>query len=115
MIYGYIRVSTDRQSVENQRFEINQFCQRQGVAVDKWIEEIVSGKEDVEKRKLGNLLSSVMTKNDVLICAELSRLGRNLLMIMSILHTCMRIGIQVWTIKDNYRLGNEFHNGPKRR
>ena len=70
MIYGYIRVSTDRQSVENQRFEINQFCQRQGVAVDKWIEEIVSGKEDVEKRKLGNLLSSVMTKNDVLMCVE---------------------------------------------
>ena len=108
MIYGYIRVSTDRQSVENQRFEINQFCQRQGVAVDKWIEEIVSGKEDVEKRKLGYLLSSEMTKNDVLICAELSRLGRNLLMIMSILHTCMRIGIQVWTIKDNYRLGNDM-------
>ena len=108
MIYGYIRISTDRQSVENQRFEINQFCLRQGVEVDKWIEEIVSGKEDLEKRKLGYLLSSVMAKNDVLICAELSRLGRNLLMIMSILHTCMRIGIQVWTIKDNYRLGNDM-------
>ena len=62
----------------------------------------------MEKRKLGYLLSSVMAKNDVLICAELSRLGRNLLMIMSILHTCMRIGIQVWTIKDNYRLGNDM-------
>ena len=108
MIYGYIRISTDRQSVENQRFEIIQFCLRQGVEVDKWIEEIVSGKEDLEKRKLGYLLSSVMAKNDVLICAELSRLGRNLLMIMSILHTCMRIGIQVWTIKDNYRLGNDM-------
>ena len=28
MIYGYIRVSSDKQTVENQRFEINNFCER---------------------------------------------------------------------------------------
>ncbi|STF08848.1 multiple promoter invertase [Elizabethkingia anophelis] len=43
MIYGYIRVSTDKQTVENQRFEINQFCQHQETIVDKWIEETISG------------------------------------------------------------------------
>ena len=40
MIYGYIRVSSDRQTVENQRFEINNFCQRQALPVDDWIEEV---------------------------------------------------------------------------
>jgi DNA invertase Pin-like site-specific DNA recombinase len=107
MIYGYIRVSTDRQTVENQRFEINEFCKKSNLSVDKWIEETISGTKEVEKRKLGGLLESLQ-KNDILICAELSRLGRNLLMIMSILNVCMEKEVQVWTIKDNYRLGSDI-------
>jgi DNA invertase Pin-like site-specific DNA recombinase len=75
--------------------------------VEKWIEETISGTKEVEKRKLGGLLES-LKKNDVLICAELSRLGRNLLMIMSILNVCMEKDVQVWTIKDNYRLGSDI-------
>ena len=71
MIYGYIRVSTDKQTVENQRYEINQFCQRRELLVDKWIEETISGAKNVEDRKLGKLLKR-MRKDDVLICAELS-------------------------------------------
>lgn len=34
MNYGYIRVSTDKQTVENQRFEILQFCQHEGIKID---------------------------------------------------------------------------------
>ena len=109
MIYGYIRVSTDRQTVENQRFEINQFCEKQGIVVNKWIEETISGTKEVEERKLGKLLKK-MKKNDVLICSELSRLGRNLLMIMGVLNECMNRDIQVWTIKDNYRLGSDINS-----
>ena len=84
MIYGYIRVSTDRQTVENQRFEINQFCEKQELVVNKWIEETISGTKEVQERQLGKLLKK-MKKGDVLICSELSRLGRNLLMIMGYL------------------------------
>ena len=109
MIYGYIRVSTDKQTVENQRFEINQFCNYQEIVVNKWIEETISGAKNVEDRKLGKLLKK-MKKGDVLICSELSRLGRNLLMIMGILNECMNRDIQVWTIKDNYRLGSDINS-----
>ena len=107
MVYGYIRVSTDRQTVENQRFEINKFCKKETLKVDYWIEETISGTKDVDKRKLGELLEK-LKKDDILICSELSRLGRNLLMIMSILNECMKNDIQVWTIKDNYRLGSDI-------
>jgi DNA invertase Pin-like site-specific DNA recombinase len=107
MIYGYIRVSTDKQTVENQRFEINNFCNIQETLVDKWIEETISGAKNIEDRKLGKLLKK-MKKGDILICSELSRLGRNLLMIMGILNECMNRDIQVWTIKDNYRLGSDI-------
>ena len=109
MIYGYIRVSTDRQTVENQRFEINQFCEKQELVVNKWIEETISGTKEVQERQLGKLLKK-MKKGDVLICSELSRLGRNLLMIMGVLNECMNRDIQVWTIKDNYRLGSDINS-----
>lgn len=107
MIYGYIRVSTDKQTVENQRYEINRFCEKQTLIVDKWIEETISGTIEVDKRKLGKLLKK-MKKDDILICAELSRLGRTLFMIMEVLNQCMKREIQVWTIKDNYRLGSDI-------
>ncbi|MCH3924086.1 MAG: master DNA invertase Mpi family serine-type recombinase [Bacteroidales bacterium] len=109
MIYGYIRVSSDKQTVENQRFEINNFCHNKEMFIDKWIEETISGTKDVNERKLGKLLKR-MRKDDVLICSELSRLGRNLLMIMGILNECMKNDIQVWTIKDNYRLGSDINS-----
>ena len=88
MIYGYIRVSSDKQTVENQRFEINNFCERNKLVIDGWIEETISGTKSYNKRELGKLLKRVQ-KDDLIICAELSRLGRNLFMIMEILNICM--------------------------
>lgn len=107
MIYGYIRVSTDRQTVENQRFEIIRFCHNHNLQVDKWISETSSGAREVNKRLLGKLLKGVR-KDDLIICSEISRLGRSLFMIMSILNHCMEIGAKVWTVKDNYRLGDDI-------
>ena len=104
MIYGYIRVSSDKQTVENQRFEINNFCKKNEMQIDGWIEETISGTKAYNKRQLGTLLRKVK-KDDLIICAELSRLGRNLFMIMEILNICMTKECKVWTIKDNYRLG----------
>ena len=109
MIYGYIRVSSDKQTVENQRFEISNFCEKNSLTIDVWVEETISGMTRVDNRKLGKLLKR-MKKGDVLICSELSRLGRNLLMIMGVLNECMNRDIQVWTIKDNYRLGSDINS-----
>lgn len=109
MIYGYIRVSSDKQTVENQRFEINNFCKRENLVIDGWIEETISGTKAYNKRELGKLLDKVK-KEDLIICAELSRLGRNLFMIMEILNICMTKECRVWTIKDNYRLGDDIQS-----
>ena len=109
MIYGYIRVSSDKQTVENQRFEINNFCERNKLVIDGWIEETISGTKSYNKRELGKLLKRVQ-KDDLIICAELSRLGRNLFMIMEILNICMTKECKVWTIKDNYRLGEDIQS-----
>jgi DNA invertase Pin-like site-specific DNA recombinase len=107
MYYGYIRVSSDKQTVENQRFEVTNWCTRQNIVIDEWIEETISGTKHYDKRKLGKLLAKLQ-KDDVLIAAEISRLGRSLLMVMNILNICMEKGVQVWTIKDNYKLGDDI-------
>ena len=109
MIYGYLRVSTDKQTLENQKFEINNFCENENIKIEKWVTETISGTKDFEKRKLGKLLKK-LRKDDILICSEISRLGRNLLQIMTILNICMKKEVQVWTIKENYRLGNDIQS-----
>lgn len=109
MVYGYIRVSCDKQTVENQRFEIANFCDQEGLRVDGWIEETISGTKGYSKRQLGKLLKNVR-KGDMIICSELSRLGRNLFMIMEILNICMTKECRVWTVKDNYRLGDDIQS-----
>jgi len=103
MVYGYIRVSKDKQTVENQRFEIEKFCAKNNIVIEQWIEESISGKISPEKRLLGSLLAKVKA-NDLIICSELSRLGRDLFMIMTILNHLMQNGVNIWTIKGNYRL-----------
>ena len=109
MIYGYLRVSTDKQTMKNQEFEILNFCQNEHIEVSQWIKETISGSSDFEKRKLSHVLK-ILKKGDILICSEISRLGRNLFQIMSILHICMKKDVQVWTIKDNYRLGSDIQS-----
>ena len=109
MIYGYIRVSTDKQSVENQRFEIERFCEREHMHVDEWFEETISGTKPVSKRRLGRLLKTI-GGGDTIICSELSRLGRSLFMIMDVLNQCMERGVRVWTIKEGYRLGDDIQS-----
>lgn len=103
MIYAYIRVSTDKQTVENQRFEIENYCRKRQIDVDQYIEETISGMKDVDKRKLGILLKK-MKKDDTLIASEISRLGRRLLEVMSILDNLMKKKIRVITVKEGFEL-----------
>ena len=109
MIYGYIRVSTDKQTTENQEFEIRNFVKANNLKIDKWIKETISSTKELDKRKLGKLLKQLKI-GDILIASELSRLGRNLLQVMGILHHCLNKDIQVWTIKDNYKLGADIQS-----
>lgn len=109
MVYGYIRVSTDRQTVENQRYEINNYCKSHKMKINEFIFETISGTREYTKRKLGKLLSKLQ-KDDVLIASELSRLGRSLFMIMTILNICMTKGVKVITIKDGFELQDDIES-----
>lgn len=109
MNYGYIRISTDKQTTENQRFEIEKFARLKQLVIDEWIEETISSTKRLECRKFGHLLGR-MEKGDVIIVSELSRMGRNLMQIMKILHDCMEKQVMVYTVKEGYELGNNINS-----
>ena len=109
MHYAYFRVSTDKQTTETQRFEILKFADEKKLAIDQWIEETVSGTKKVQERKLGRLLPTLQAQ-DVLIVTEISRLGRSLMEVMSLLHRLMEQEVTVYTIKEGYALGNNLNS-----
>jgi len=108
-VFAYIRVSTEMQTHENQKYEITNYCKAHGLAVDRWVSESVSGTVDVSKRLLGKMIRR-MKQGDQIICTELSRLGRNMLMIMGILNLCSSKGIAIHTIKDNFDLSDNINS-----
>jgi DNA invertase Pin-like site-specific DNA recombinase len=106
---GYIRVSSTKQTIQHQRYEIEKFAKSNHIKINRWVEETISSRQPLHKRKLGNLLTE-LKPNDILISCEISRLGRSLLEVMRILENCLNKDCQVWTIKENYRLGNDIQS-----
>jgi DNA invertase Pin-like site-specific DNA recombinase len=109
MIYGYIRVSTEQQNTVNQKHEISTFAEKNQLKIDKWVDETISSRKPLKERKLGSLIKK-LKKGDILIASELSRLGRNLMEVMGILQKCLENECQVWTLKENYRLGADIQS-----
>lgn len=109
MVYAYCRCSSPKSTVENQKFEISNFCRQNSLKVDCWIEETVSGTRDYTKRRLGRVMKK-LRPGDLLICSEISRLGRSLYQIMEILNVAMLSEARIWTIKDGFRLGDDIQS-----
>ena len=109
MIYGYCRVSTAHQHEENQHFVIENFAKNNNINIDVWIEEKISSSKKLQDRKLGAVLKKLKS-GDILITTEISRLGRSLLEVMGILQTCLEQECQIWTLKENFRLGSDIQS-----
>jgi DNA invertase Pin-like site-specific DNA recombinase len=109
MIVGYVRVSTGKQHPENQQDEITRYAKESGMFVDRWVTEIVSGRKIYSGRKLGRLISR-MKRGDTLIVSEVSRLSRNLTDIMTIMGSCLKKGINIYTVKERYRFDDSINS-----
>ena len=107
--YAYIRVSTDKQDLENQKFTILQYANTKKLGNVEFIEEAVSGSISWKNRKLKDLIENLQT-GDNLIVAELSRLGRSMLEIMELLSILLRKGVNVYVVKGNYELKDDIQS-----
>ena len=104
MIYGYIRVSTEEQNLENQKKAISEKYD-----IDEWVKEKVSGTVDYTKRNLGELISR-LENGDTLIITELSRLGRSISMIFDIISMLKKRNVRCVAIKNNFDMNPNDSN-----
>ena len=109
MVYAYLRISTDKQYIRNQKEEILNYTAQNSLFVDKWITEIISGKISKESRKLGRLLRRVK-KGDTIIVTEISRLSRTLVEVMEIMSHCLKKGIRLYSIKEGYAFDDSINS-----
>ncbi|KTD22490.1 recombinase family protein [Legionella londiniensis] len=77
MIYGYVRVSTQDQSVDSQKNSISRYCVDKKLIVDEWIELEMSSRKSTVLRRIDELLNK-LSPSDIVIASELSRLGRSI-------------------------------------
>lgn len=108
-VIAYLRVSTEKQFLENQQEEIIRFAEKNGLDIDRWYMETVSGKVSSKERKLAGLLNR-MKQGDCLIVTEISRLSRTLLEIMTILNSCLKRGIVLYSTKEGYVFQNDINS-----
>lgn len=101
--YGYIRISTDKQDSNNQKFEILSYAQEKKVGNIELIVETVSGRVSWKNRQLSGIIDKIC-KGDILIVSELSRLGRSMLEVFELISILLRKGIEVHIIKGSHKL-----------
>lgn len=97
--FAYLRVSTNRQDVDNQKFGILDYCNRQKITPVEMIEDHASGKKNWKNREIGELLTKA-GKNDVIVVSEISRLGRSALQVLEILELSVRKKICIHIVKN---------------
>lgn len=103
MVYGYIRVSTDKQTVENQRLAIETFCKSKGIEIDVWISETISGMVNFRKRKLGELFSR-LRKGDYVYITEISRFERNVFSVFNMVLELLKKEVHVYSILEDMEI-----------
>lgn len=106
---AYLRVSTDKQDAENQRYEVDRFAESSGISVDEYISETVTGKKDVRDKKIWTAMQG-LKQGDTLIMTEISRVGRNMMHLYKFMDFCFENKISVHFIKNNLKLKDDPHS-----
>lgn len=109
MVYGYIRVSTERQDFLAQKFGIEKYCEFKGLEIDLWVEEKKSGTIPREKRDLGILVNK-LCPGDIIISTELSRIGRSPADTLTTLELLKNKNVEVHLIKENLVSGTSTYD-----
>ena len=101
--WGYIRVSTDQQSTENQKLAILEYANKKGSKIDHWVDTKTSSRRSTKERRIDELVSQ-LKEGDFLIVAELSRLGRSVGQIAILVDELLKKRVKVLCLKENITL-----------
>lgn len=96
--YAYLRTSTDKQDLNNQKLEILEYARRHDLKVDEFVEIAISSRKTTKQRRIDELLVKLMAA-DTLMVSELSRLGRSTAEVIGLINELIARQIRVIVIK----------------
>lgn len=99
-IIAYIRASTDKQDVNNQKLEILEYARNKKLHINDFIEITISSRKTTKQRRIDELVEKLQT-SDTLVVTELSRLGRSTAEVISLINELSERDIRVIIIKQN--------------
>ena len=106
--FAYLRISTGKQDLKNQRLELHEYARKNGLKIDEFIEVEISSRKTPEARKIDVLLKK-LNAGDLLLVSELSRLGRSVGQVIQIVDELIKEQVGFVAVKENIRL-NGKHN-----
>ena len=97
---AYIRTSTDKQDLNNQKLEIFEFSKKNKLEVDDFIQMTISSRKTSKERRIDEMLLT-LEDADTLIVTELSRLGRSTAEVIGLVNELIKKQVRVIAIKQN--------------
>lgn len=97
---AYIRTSTDKQDLNNQKLEIFEFAKKNKLEVDDFIQMTISSRKTSKERRIDEMLLT-LEDADTLIVTELSRLGRSTAEVIGLVNELIKKQVRVIAIKQN--------------
>lgn len=102
-LVAYIRISTDKQDLNNQKFEILDWASNRKIHIDEWVEVTMSSRKSEDARKISDLKNN-LNEGDTLIVTELSRLGRSTAEVLFLINSLIKNHVQIIILKQNLNL-----------
>jgi len=102
-IIGYLRTSTDKQEIDNQRLEILEFARKENIKIKDFIEIQISSRKNIRERRIDEIIQN-MNKGDTVIATELSRIGRSTIEVITIINDLIKKDINIIFVKQNLRI-----------
>ncbi|MBW7886685.1 MAG: recombinase family protein [Caldilineaceae bacterium] len=93
-VIGYVRVSTEEQDLAKQKHLLLKYAQQHGMHIDDFIQVEISSRRSTGERRIDELVSR-LNNGDVLLAAELSRLGRNIFEVINLINQLNERGVQL--------------------
>lgn len=106
---AYLRASTDKQDLNNQKLEILDFARRKGLSVDDFVEITMSSRKTLKQRRIDEVLE-MLDEADILIVTELSRLGRSTAEVISLVNALVAREVRVIILKNNLDISQNDMN-----
>ena len=95
-VYAYLRVSTDQQDMDNQRYIVLVYANARGLGPLQFVADTASGRLAWRERAVGRLLTETTQAGDVVLFAEVSRMARSTFQVLEMSAYCMQRDVAVY-------------------